>query len=151
MKKKFRKNISYAIWLDHKKAIIVSRDKKGIVSSETILSTIEPRERFSGETTNKIRYQKTTLDVSKKMENKDHEQMHHYLKNVMTNISAEAIFLMLIGPAEAKYDLHRVIAKKKSLAHIPQEIKTTGKLTVDAIAELLRIRISTKITHAEKE
>ena len=151
MKKKFRKNISYAIWLDHAKAIIVNRDKKGVVSSETILSEIEPRERFSGETTSKIRFQKTTLNASKKMQNKDHEQMHHYLKNVITHISTEAIFLLIMGPAEAKYDLHRVIAKKKSLVHIPQEIKTTGKLTVDAIAELLRIRISTKIKHAEKE
>lgn len=141
--KKITKNIvNYAIWLDHKKAIVVSRDSKGITTAETLLSDIESHERFKGETSNKNRTFDTSLDIGKKMQNREHEQMHHFYKQILTHIPASAAFALIAGPSEAKYELHKAFSKKKALSHVRIEMKTTAKLTADALGRLLKDRIS---------
>ena len=139
--KKISKNIvNYAVWVDHKKAIIVSRDKKGVATAETLRSDMESRERFKGESTNKSRTFDTTLDIGKKMQNREHEQMHHFFKQLLTHIPASAAFVLIAGPSEAKYELHKAFSKKKALSHIRVEMKTTAKLTADALGLLLKER-----------
>ncbi len=141
MKKKLKNLVSYAIWIDHKKAIIVNVGPKGAVNEETILSEVESRERFKGETTNKTRLSNTTLDVEKKMQNRDHELIHHFHKKIIELIPLPTVFVLILGPAEAKYELHKTFSKKKSLSHMRIEVKTTGKLKPEAIADLLLERI----------
>ncbi len=143
--KKLTKNIVYyAIWVDHTKAIIVSRDSKGVTTAETLRSDLATHERFPGETSNKTRSFDTSLDFGKKMQNREHELMHHFYKQILTHIPASAAFVLIAGPSEAKYELHKAFSKKKALSHIRIEMKTTAKLTGDALALLLKERISKK-------
>ncbi len=140
MKKVSKHIVNYAVWIDHKKAIIVSRDKKGVATSETLNSAIESHERFKGETSNKSRTFDTTLDIGKKMQNRENDQMHHFCKEILTHIPASAAFVLITGPSEAKYELHKAFSKKKVLSHIRVEMKTTAKLTADALGLLLKER-----------
>lgn len=141
MKKQHKNLISYAVWVDHKKAIIVNIDPKGNMKEETIRSEVESRERFKGEATNKTRLSNTTLDVEKKMQNRDHELIHHFHKKIIELIPLPTAFVLILGPAEAKYELHKIFSKKKSLSHMRIEVKTTGKLKPEEIAGLLLERI----------
>lgn len=141
--KKITKNIvNYAVWLDHKKAMIVSRDGKGVATAETLLSNIESHERFQGENANKTRTFDTSLNIGKKMQNREHELMHHFYKQILTHIPASAAFVLIAGPSESKYELHKAISRKKALSHVRVEMKTTAKLTADAVSILLKARIS---------
>ena len=142
MKKITKPIVNYAVWLDHKKAIIVSRDSKAVTTTETLLSNIESRDRFQGETSNKIRTFDSSLNIGKKMQNREHELMHHFYRQILTHIPASAAFVLIAGPSESKYELHKAISSKKALSHVRVEMKTTAKLTADAVSLLLKTRIS---------
>jgi len=142
MKKNLKDRIRYAVWIDHKKAIIVNVDERGIAMSDAVISEIEPRVRFKGEGSTKTRLMDTTLDSGKQKQGHDSELIHRYMKQVLQHIPSSAYFLLIAGPAETKYELHRAISKKKSMMHIPVEIKTTKKMIADEIADLLKSRVA---------
>ena len=141
MKKKPKNPVNYAIWIDQEKAIVVSLAAKGTITEETLLSGMEGHIRFPGETSNKTRLLRTTLDNAKNMQNHSHELIHHFNKKVLACIPDSAASILIMGPSEAKYDLHKSFSKKKSLSHIKTLMKTTGKLSVAAVSELLKTTI----------
>lgn len=126
MKKQTKKN-AYAIWVDHKIAIIACVDNEGKFSSETLKSGIKSHERFRGEETNKTGMLGTTLGREKKQQNKEHEMTRHFMKDILTKVSRPSI-IMIMGPADAKYDLHRELDKTKSLKPDFVEIKSADKM-----------------------
>ncbi len=148
MKNDHTEMIRYAVWIDHKKAIIVNIDERGIAMSDAVISDIEPRVRFKGETSNKSRLLNTTLDSGKNKQGHDNKLLHRFMKLVLQHIPNTASFLLIAGPSETKYELHRTISKKKSMKHIPVEIKTTGKMIADEVADLLKSRFSSLMLDA---
>jgi len=144
MAKKSANTINYGIWIDHKKAIIVYIDGSGMITEEDLISSVNSRERFPGEGSSKTGLFNTSLNVQAKEQNREQEQMHQFCKRIIAKIPVTAAFVLLVGPAEAKYDLHKEISRKKSLAHIPVEVKTTGKLKAEALAALLNERLDNK-------
>ena len=144
MAKKLVNTIHYAIWVDHKKAIIIHIDSKGVMKEEDLISAFDSRQRFRGETTNKTGILTASLNVKEKEQNRQHAQMHQFCKNIIARVSPTAAFVLLAGPAEAKYDLHREFSRKRSFAQVPIEVKTTGKMKAEGLAVLLKARLAEK-------
>lgn len=140
MKKRSNKKNAYAIWLDHKSAIVVCVDGEGNTITEPIKSGIFARRRFSGEETDKTGMLGKTLDQQKRKQNKEHEMIKHFMKNIVAKISHPSI-IMIMGPADAKYDLHRQLDSSKSLKPEWVEIKTMKKMKASEIRSALAMRL----------
>lgn len=145
MATKIKTPIHCAIWIDHKKAIIVKREGAAFMAAEVLLSDSASHERFKGEGSTKTGLFGTTLNSKEKEQHREHEIMGHFYKKVISHIPATVAFLLLAGPAEAKYELHKVLGKKKSLSHVPMEIKTTGKIKAEELGTLLQERMKVKV------
>jgi len=141
MKKSTRYNLNYAVWIDHKKAIVLHMNERGELLTEQLLSNIEAQNRIPGETSKKNRLFATTLSNGKKEQNRENEIMHQFYKRIIAFIPVAADFVLIAGPADAKYELHRDLSKKKSLAHVPVQVKTTGKFKAPEVYALLQAAI----------
>jgi len=64
--------------------------------------------------------------------------MKHFLKKIIAKIAPDTKFVLIAGPSESKYELHKAFSKKKALSNIRIEMKTTAKLTADALSLLLK-------------
>ncbi len=141
MKKNTKNKLNYAVWIDHKKAIVLHTNERGELLTEQLLSNIESQHRIPGETTDKTRLFATTLSNGKREQNRENEIMHQFYKKIITFIPVAADFVLIAGPADAKYELHRDLSKKKSLAHVPVQVKTTGKFKAPEVYALLQAAI----------
>jgi hypothetical protein len=103
-------------------------------------SDINFRSRFKGEETNKIGMLGTTLGGQRKRQNKENELTKHFMKDVLSKLSQPSV-IMIVGPADAKYDLHRQLDKTKSLKPAFVEIKTTDKMKPAEVKALLSERL----------
>ena len=65
--------------------------------------------------------------------------MKHYLKKVMAKIS-DASFILIAGPAQAKYELHKFFGTKKTFSDVIVEMKTTGKMKLAEVKVCLKNR-----------
>lgn len=140
MKKKDPNNLKYAIWIDQKKAIVASMDETGAISTESLLSSVDTRERFPGETTTKTRLFAQTLNEEKHVSNRLRNQLKAFLKEVIGRLSKVSL-VIIMGPAETKYELHKEMEKKKSLSKARIEVKTTDKMKIQEIKNVLKERI----------
>lgn len=140
MKKKANNRNSYAIWVDHKSAIIVCVNGEGRAVSETLKSGIASHQRLKGESTSKTGMLGITLDHQHNKQNKEHEMTKHFMKNILSKLSRPSIIL-IIGPADAKYDLHRQLDKTKSLKPEFVEIKTSDKMKPAEVRAALALRL----------
>jgi len=145
MATKTKSPIHCAIWIDHKKAIIVKREGAAFMAAEVLLSDSASHQRFKGEGSSKTGLFGTTLNNKEKEQHRGQEILGHFYKKVITHIPATVAFVLLAGPAEAKYELHKVLGKKKSLAHVPTEVKTTGKIKAEELGALLQERMKVKV------
>ena len=125
--------MQYGIFIDHKKAILVSIDGKNNTATEEIKMTESPA-RFSGESTDKTGMFRHTLDHQSRKQNKDQNEFRKFCKEIATRLKfANQIFIF--GPAEGKYDLHREIEGRKSMSNVYVEIGSSDKMTK---AEVIR-------------
>jgi hypothetical protein len=139
MKKKANISSNYVIWVDQKKAIISSVDSNGSVSTETIKSDVQFQVRFKGETSSSTRLFSTTVDNQKHAQNRHHNQLLAYLKEVEKRIT-KAATIIILGPADTKYELHKVLEKKKALQSTNVEIKTADKMKPTEVSAFLKAR-----------
>lgn len=145
METKTKSPIHCAIWIDHKKAIIVRRESAAFMAAEVLLADSASHERFKGEGSTKTGLFGATLNSKEKAQHREHEILGHFYKKVISHIPVAVAFLLLTGPAEAKYELHKVLGKKKSLAQVPTEIKTTGKIKAEELGALLQEKMKVKV------
>jgi hypothetical protein len=139
MKKKSSAGNMYAIWVDQKKAIVSSIDHLGKIQTETIKSDVEFQVRFHGETSGKTRLFDTNLNNEKHAQNRHHNQLLAFLKEIPKRIS-KASSILILGPADTKYELHKVLEKKKSLHSANVEIKTADKMKPAELNAVLKAR-----------
>ena len=111
-------NHKIGIWIDHKKAVIVSASANG-VTAKTLESDVRSHARFSGPQEG---------GGEKKYEARYGEHLDRYYDEVISELGQPEA-LLIFGPGEAKLQLKERLSRSRALAERVVEIETTDKLT----------------------
>ena len=111
-------NHSVGIWIDHKRAVIVSASADH-VSAKTLESDVGSHPRYSGP---------QDAGGEKKYEARHGQHLDKYYDEIITQLG-EPEALLIFGPGEAKLELKERLSRSKPLAERTVEIETTDKLT----------------------
>jgi len=106
------------IWIDHKKAVIVSASANQI-TTKTLESEVGSHPRYSGP---------QDAGGEKKYEERHGQHLDQYYDDVISRLGQPEAVLIL-GPGEAKLQLKERLSRSRALADRVVEIETTDKLT----------------------
>ncbi len=137
MKKKNTNCLKYAIWIDQQKAIIACMDEEGAITTESLQSEIGKPVRFAGETSTKSRLFGSSLNNEKHIQNKQNQLKKNFLKEVGTRLT-KVESVIILGPADTKYELHKELEKRKPLAGARMELKSADKMKLHEIRAVLK-------------
>ncbi|MFM7838826.1 MAG: hypothetical protein ACKO6K_04615 [Chitinophagaceae bacterium] len=115
MKKDFN-TIQYGIFIDHKKAVVVSIDEKNQIATESLKAPLTSLH-FKGEKTTKTGMLGKTVNRQKKQQNQTNLNFRKFCKTVAGQLK-KANQIYIFGPADAKYALQNEIEKRKSLSAV---------------------------------
>ena len=110
--------IKMGIWIDHKKAVIVSAGADG-VTIKTLESEIGAHPHFSGQQDG---------GGEKKYEQRHGQHLDRYYDEVIDHL-ADPDELLILGPGEAKLELKEHLRRSKAHSECTVDIATTDKLT----------------------
>jgi len=111
-------NHKVGIWIDHKKAVIVSASGDR-VTAETLESDVGPHTRYSGPQEG---------GGEKKYGDRHRQHLDRYYDEVIGHLGQpEAV--LIFGPGEAKLQLKERLSRSETLAKRIVGIETTDKLT----------------------
>ena len=124
------------IWIDHRKAVIVSliQKKQSIFHVE---SNVEGHFRLKGGSRSKDLYGPQDATSESKREERYKHYLQDYFKRVIDLIS-DASRIIIFGPGEAKHEFVKEIKKKKALAGKIDGVETKDKMTERQIAAKVR-------------
>ena len=111
-------NHNVGIWIDHKKAVIVSASTDG-VTSKTLESEVGSHGRFSG---------LQEGGGEKKYEDRYGEHLDQYYDQVISELGQPEA-LLIFGPGEAKMQLKDRLSRSKPLSERIVGVETSDKLT----------------------
>ena len=111
-------NHKVGIWIDHKKAVVVSASASG-VTAKTLESEVGPHTRYSGSQDG---------GGEKKYEDRHGQHLDRYYDEVITQLGQPEA-LLIFGPGEAKLQLKERLGRSKALSDSIVGIETTDKLT----------------------
>lgn len=111
-------NHSVGIWIDHKKAVVVTAAAGG-VTTKTLESDVGPHPRWGGQQDG---------GGEKKYEERHAQLLDQYYDNVIGQLT-EADGLLIFGPGEAKLELKARLGNSKMHPERIVEIETADKLT----------------------
>ena len=115
------------IWIDHKKAVIVSASADG-VTARTLESEVGPHARYSDRTGYPTPEGPQGGGGEKKYEERYGQHLDRYYDEVISQLGQpEAI--LIFGPGEAKLQLKERLSHSKALSERIAGIETTDKLT----------------------
>ncbi len=115
------------IWLDHKKATIITLDS-GSNKLRTIESDIVTRERIDGETKKFGRFGDQFLSQEKHKERRIKEQTSNFLKSLLSEIK-DMDELVLFGPGNMKKELEKRILDDSKLAPKLKKVVSSDSMT----------------------
>lgn len=111
-------NNKVGIWIDHKKAVIVSASGDR-VTTRTMESDVEAHPRYTGQQDG---------GGEKKYEERHGQQLDRYYDEVISRLGQpEAI--LIFGPGEAKLELEARLSRSKTSFEHTVDIETADKLT----------------------
>ena len=111
-------NHKVGIWIDHKKAVIVSASADG-VTTKTLESDVEAHPRYAGQQDG---------GGEKKYEERHSQDLDRYYDEVIRQLT-DADELLIFGPGEAKVELKKRLRRSKTHSERTIAIETTDKLT----------------------
>ena len=115
------------IWIDHKKAVIVSTSGDRVTAT-TLESEVGPHARYSGRAGYPTSGGPREGRGEKKYEERYGQHLERYYDEVISQLGqAEAI--LIFGPGEAKLQLRERLSRSKALSEHIVGIETTDKLT----------------------
>ena len=124
------------IWIDHKKAVIVSLDGEN-EKMLTIESKAGRRVRLSGGSRSKIPYGTQEFAPGNRRDRKYMQNLKRYYSKICNCIKhSDSIYLM--GPGEAKIEFKKHLEESKSLCGLISKIDTAGKMTNAQLAAKVR-------------
>ena len=111
-------NHKAGIWIDHKKAVIVSASEDG-VTTKTLESEVGAHPRYAGQQDG---------GGEKKYEERHSQHLDRYYDEVIHQVT-DAEELLIFGPGEAKLELKERLRRSKAHSERTIGIETTDKLT----------------------
>ena len=121
------------IWIDSKKAIIVTLNSKKEERITEIDSEIENTVYHNKEGNKGTFSGSHHSDSETKFDNRKKEEMNYYLKSVMSNIKGSD-YLYIFGPGETKTNLEQKIRDEKWLGKTNlKAVETSDNITVNEI------------------
>ena len=111
-------NHNAGIWIDHKRAIIVSV-AAGRVTSETVESDVEAHPRYAGQQDG---------GGEKKYEERYGQRLDRYYDEVISRLG-QPDGLLILGPGEAKLELKERLGRSKAPSERTVDVETADKLT----------------------
>ena len=115
------------IWIDHKKAVIVSASGDG-VTAKTLESEVGPHARYSGRSGYPTPDGPHDGRGEKAYEGRYDQHLDEYYDQVISQLG-EPDALLIFGPGEAKLQLKERLSRSKALSQRIVGIETTDKLT----------------------
>ena len=122
------------LWIDHQKAVIVCLSEQG----ETI-KKIESGARhieYRGPQRSKVAYSAQYSQGDDQLDKQFAQQLHKFYEKVMLEMRGVAD-LLILGPAEAKSELKRLVEQDKSM-HCTVHIEAADRMTERQIAARVR-------------
>lgn len=107
-----------AVWIDHKKAVIVSASE-GRVTTRTLESDVAAHPHFGGQQDG---------GGEKKYEERHRERLERYYDEVIDHLGTPEA-LLILGPGEAKLELKERLGRSVAPSQPVVEIETADKLT----------------------
>ena len=121
------------IWIDSKKAIIVTLDGKKEERITEIDSEVENTVYHNKEGNKGTFSGSHHSDSETKFDNRKKEELNYYLKSVMSNIKGSD-YLYIFGPGETKTNLEQKIRDEKWLGKTNlKAVETSDNITVNEI------------------
>ncbi|HVH28415.1 MAG TPA: hypothetical protein VM818_16735 [Vicinamibacterales bacterium] len=111
-------NLTAGVWIDHKKAVIVSASE-GRVTTKTLESDVDAHPHFGGQQDG---------GGEKKYEERHQQSLERYYDEVLSHVG-EPEALLIFGPGEAKLELKERLHRSRALSHLIVDIETADKLT----------------------
>lgn len=111
-------NNKVGIWIDHKKAVIVSASGDR-VTTRTMESDVEAHPRYAGQQDG---------GGEKKYEERHGQQLDRYYDEVISQLGQPEA-LLIFGPGEAKLELEARLSRSKTSFEHTVDIETADKLT----------------------
>jgi hypothetical protein len=111
-------NHKVGIWIDHKRAVIVSASASG-VTTKTLESEVGAHPRYSGQ---------QDSGGEKKYEARHGQHLDRHYDDVISQLGQPEAFL-IFGPGEAKLELKERLSRSEELSGRILDIETTDKLT----------------------
>jgi hypothetical protein len=111
-------NHDVGVWIDHKKAVIVSI-AAGQITTRTLKSDVGPHPRYSGSQEG---------GGEKKYEERHNHDLDRYYDDVIGQLD-EPDALLLFGPGEAKLQLEQRLRRAKVSSERIVAVESTDKLT----------------------
>jgi len=120
-------NDKVGIWIDHRKAVIVSASADR-VTAKTLESEIGPHSRYSGRAGSSRPEGPQNEEGEKRYEERYRQQLDRYYDEVISQLG-QPDALLIFGPGEAKLQLGERLNRSKALSERVVGIETTDKLT----------------------
>jgi hypothetical protein len=134
--KAYQKNFA-GLWIDHRKAVIVSITDDG-ENIEGVDSNVERKVRLSGGSrTGKTPYGPQQVAVDGKQEVRIKRQLRQYYQEVIRRVQ-DAHQILILGPGEAKNEIKKELEKSKELALKKVTVEPADKMTERQIAARIR-------------
>ena len=111
-------NNKVGIWIDHKKAVIVSASE-GRVTTRTMESDVDAHPRYTGQ---------QDSGGEKNYEERHGQQLDRYYDEVISQLGQPEA-LLIFGPGEAKLELKARLSRSKTSFEHTVDIETADKLT----------------------
>ena len=124
------------IWIDHKKAVIISLDgeKEEVL---TIESKAGKRVRLSGGSRSKLPYGTQEFAAGNRRDRKYMQNLKRYYSKICNRVKhSDSIYIM--GPGEAKIEFKKHLEESKPLCGLISRIDNAGKLTDAQVAAKIR-------------
>src|SRR5687768_12395534 len=120
-------NHKVGIWIDHKKAVIVSTSADH-VTTKTMESEVGPHARYSGRAGYPTSDGPQDGGGEKKYEERYSQHLDRYYDEVISRLGQPKA-LLIFGPGEAKLQLKERLSRSKGVSERIVGIETTDKLT----------------------
>ena len=137
-------SIQIGLWIDHRRATIVSVTEKGEETSE-ILSDVEKQLRRSGDSPMKGSYEALQVPADDSRQRARTGELNAYYDEVILQIR-DADSILIIGPGVAKHELQKRMEENRLGA------KVVGVETVDNLTEpqlVAKVRQHFAASHSE--
>jgi len=134
--KKALNTLQYGIYINRRKAVLVSLDGNRELSTADFSSPVTTLH-FAGESSSKTGLFGHTLNRQQQQQRKKEEDLKKWCKSLVARMkNAGQVFIF--GPSDTKYLLQHEVERRKTMQHVYMEMETTDNLTRNQVIRLVK-------------